>query len=77
MLTVCFSIDIWYTNFINLLPKIQVPSRLFSVEKFYLPEILALTGYMPSSSWGTFTSGDGFGNKSSEFESSSFDRLDR
>jgi HrpA-like RNA helicase len=31
---------------------VDIPSRLHSVEKFYLAEVLAMTGYMPSSNFG-------------------------
>lgn len=41
-----------------------VPSRLYDVEKFYLPEVLALTGYMPTSCFGGLFQGPlNFGGK--------------
>lgn len=36
--------------------RCDIPSRLYSVEKLYLPEILALTGYMPSSGFASLWS---------------------
>lgn len=31
---------------------VDIPSRLHNVEKFYLSEVLAMTGYMPSNDFG-------------------------
>jgi HrpA-like RNA helicase len=43
--------DIFENYFSRFKPagRCDIPSRLYSVEKLYLPDVLALTGYMPSS----------------------------
>ncbi|KAI6202815.1 hypothetical protein M3Y94_00483800 [Aphelenchoides besseyi] len=55
---------------------VEIPSRLHSVEKFYLGEVLALTGYMPNNVYGGTFNAD-FDNIGSPANNNSFPPIEQ